>query len=385
MLDFQYSLRTDVIFGKDMITRLPEVLEEYGKKVLLVYGGKSIHRTGLYNVIMDQLKNFEVYELSGIQPNPKIDSVNEGCKICKEKGIEVILAVGGGSVLDASKAIGIGANYNGDCWDLITQKSPITDCLPLVGVLTVAASGSEVGNGAVISNPATNQKIGIDYKDMIYRHIIMDPTYTMTLPKYQSACGAIDIFSHLIEQYFTGEYTLLSKGLCEAVMKTIIEYAPVIIQHPDNYEARAQIMWSASLANNGILSNGSSYSGWPCHAIEHELSAYYDITHGHGLAIVLPAWMEYVLNDTTVDQFARYARKVWDIQEEEDYKAARMGIQSTKKFFEDLGISTTLSSVNIPDDLFDQIAKEAQINGYLDYAFVPLTKEDVVTILNSCK
>ena len=177
------------------------------------------------------------------------------------------------------------------------KKVEITGCLPLVGILTLATSGSELGNGAVISNPTTNEKLGIDYVDMYFRHIIMNLKYTMSVSRYHSASGAIDIFSHLLEQYFTNHRSLLSNHLYEAVMKTVVHNAPLVLSNPQDYNARAEMMWSASLANNGILSLGNDYSGWSCHAIEHELSAYYDLTHGVGLAIVIPAWMEFVLND----------------------------------------------------------------------------------------
>ena len=384
MLEFQYSLRTDVIFGKDSIQKLPDLLSSYGKNVLLVYGGKSIKRNGIYDTIQTLLKDFHVVELSGIQPNPKIESVNAGVQLAKENQVDVILAVGGGSVLDASKAIGIGYYYDGDCWDLISQKAEIKGCLPLVGVLTMAASGSEVGNGAVISNPETNEKLGIDYVDMYYRHVIMDPSYTMTLPSYQTACGSIDVFSHLLEQYITSEYTELSKNLCEAVMKTVIQNAPVVVNNPNDYEARAQMMWCASLANNGILSLGSQYSGWPCHAIEHELSAYFDMTHGQGLAVVTGPWMKYVLNDTTVFQFARYGKNVWSIPGNDEYEIAKEAINRTEQFFQSLGIDTKLKE-EIQESQLEEIAQNAVVHGYLDYAYVPLTKEDVKNIIISCK
>ena len=297
---------------------------------------------------------------------------------------DVILAVGGGSVLDASKAIGIGYYYDGDCWDLISQKAEIKGCLPLVGVLTMAASGSEVGNGAVISNPETNEKLGIDYVDMYYRHVIMDPSYTMTLPAYQTACGSIDVFSHLLEQYITSEYTELSKNLCEAVMKTVIQNAPIVVKESNNYEARAQMMWCASLANNGILSLGSQYSGWPCHAIEHELSAYFDMTHGQGLAVVTGPWMKYVLNDTTVFQFARYGKNVWSIQGNDEYEIAKEAINKTEQFFQSLGIDTKLKE-DIQESQLEEISQNAVVHGWLDYAYVPLIKEDVKNIIISCK
>lgn len=384
MLDFNYQLKTNVLFGENKINELPRILNEYGKRVLLVYGGQSIKKIGIYDTVKSLLKDFEVFELSGIEPNPKIDSVNQGVAICQKENIDVILAVGGGSVLDASKAIGIGNYYQGDAWDLISGKVQPTECLPLVGVSTLAASGTETGLGAVISNLQTNEKLGIDYEKMYYRHIIMDPTYTMTVPQSHTSAGIADIFSHLLEQYMTSDYSLLSKNLCEAVMKTIIRYAPIVLENPNDYEARAQIMWAATLANNGILSLGNQFSGWACHAIEHELSALYDLTHGVGLAIVTPAWMEYVLNEQTVSQFARYGKEVFGIVGDAK-EVAKESIEQTKDFFKSLKIPTSLKEANIDDQHFKEIAKKAVEHGYLQYAFVPLNDEDVLNILNKCK
>lgn len=384
MLDFDYQLKTNVLFGKDKIKELPHILEEYGKKVLFVYGGQSIKKNGLYDQVKSLLKDFEIFELSGVEANPKVNSVNQGVSICQKENIDVILAVGGGSVLDASKAIGIGNYYQGDAWDLISGKVQPTNCLPLVGISTLAASGTETGLGAVISNPKTNEKLGIDYEKMYYRHIIMDPTYTMTVPQSHTSAGIADIFSHLLEQYITSDYSLLSKNLCEAVMKTVIYYAPIVLENPNDYEARAQIMWAATLANNGILSLGNQFSGWACHAIEHELSALYDISHGVGLAIITPAWMSYVLNEQTVSQFARYGKEVFGIVGD-DEEVAKESIEYTKNFFKSLKIPTSLKEVNIDENSFKEIAQKAVANGFLQYAFVPLNEEDVLNILDKCK
>lgn len=384
MENFTYSLKTDVIFGKDCIQSLPETLKTYGKHVLMVYGGKSIHSTGLYDQIKDLLTDFEIKEVSGIQPNPSIEKVREGISVCKENQVDVVLAIGGGSVMDASKAIASGAMYEGDVWDFFTQKSTIENALPLVGIVTVAASGSELGNGAVISNPDTNEKMSADSEYIRFKTIYMDPVYTFTVPKKHTAAGSIDILSHLMEQYFTGNSNMLSKELVEGVMRTVINYAPIAYSDPENEEARAQLMWASSLENNGILSLGSSYSGWPCHAIEHELSAYHHVIHGTGLAIVTPNWMKYVLNDTTVQSFARFGRNVWNIQEENDMLCAQKAIDSLSDFYKKLESPLTLKEVNVGDDHFEEMAEEAVKNGYLEYAWVPLNEKDVCNILKMC-
>ena len=384
MQEFRYSLKTDVIFGKDKITELPSLLGMYGKKVLLVYGGSSIKRSGLYDTICGLLKDFELFELGGICSNPQVSYVNAGAKICRREGIDVVLAVGGGSVMDASKAIGLANYYEGDAWDLITQQAAVEKCLPLVCVLTMAASGSEVGCGAVISNPATNEKLGIDHPEMYFRHVIMDPTYTMTLPAYQTACGAVDVLSHLMEQYFTGSRSLLSCELCEGVMRTVVHYAPVAVREPENEEARAQLMWAASLANNGILSLGNDYSGWPCHAIEHELSAYHNITHGLGLAIVTPAWMRHVTNERTASAFARFGREIFCVDAADDVAAARQAADCLQRFFESLSLATSLEAAGITLEKTDEICEHAVEHGWLSYAWCPLTPQDVRAILDAC-
>lgn len=384
MYNFDYSLKTNVLFGENRIQELPQVLGTMGKKVLVVYGGNSPKKLGILDAIASLLKDFDVYELSGVKPNPKVDLVNVGANLCKEKGIDVILAVGGGSVLDTCKVISVAAFYEGDAWDLVTQKAPVTNALPLVGILTLAASGSELGCGAVISNPQTNEKLGLDHPLMQYHTIIMDPAYTRTVPSLHTAAGSIDIFSHLLEQYLTSEDTMLSNLLCESVMKTVLHYAPMALKEPDNLEARGQLMWAASLANNGILCLGSQPYAFSCHGIEHEISAYHDVIHGIGLAIVTPRWMEYILNENTVHKFARYGKEVFGIEGENEKEIATKAIQATYDFFASLKVPMHLSELGIANEHFGKIASQAVPNGYLEYAWQPLNEEDVKAILNAC-
>ena len=395
MENFEYSQPTNVLFGKNQILNLVDCLKPYGKRVLLVYGGESIKNNGLYQTIIELLKDFELLELGGIQPNPKLKSVYEGVQICKNNNIDVILGVGGGSAIDCAKAIAVGAKYNGDVWDLITQKKNIISVLPIVGILTISASGTEIGNGSVISNPEIKQKLGFDVPYMRLKSVILDPTYTMSVPKKHTVAGIVDIMSHLLEQYLIGEGTFLSNQLCEGVMKTVIHYVSIVLEEPNNYEARGQIMWASSLANNGILSLGSSLYAFSCHAIEHELSAFYDIVHGVGLAIVTPQWMRYILNEKTVDKVAHYGKEVWGINDKLDkYEIANQSIEYTEQWFKSLGVSThllehigvndRLSSLNLSSKDFEIIAKNAVENGSLDYAWVPLNEEDVKNIIEMC-
>ena len=381
MNNFTYHVYTDVRFGKDQINALPELIAPLGKKVLLVYGGGSIKRSGIYDKVYELLKNCEIFELSGIEPNPKIESVRAGAALCKEHGIEVVLAAGGGSVIDASKVIAAGANYDGDAWDLVKDNKKIGKVLPIVTILTLAATGSEMNKNAVISNMATNEKLGTSSHYFKPVASICDPTYLFTLPANQTAAGTADIMSHVFEQYFQKtETAYLTDRFAESILKTCIKYCPIALREPDNYEARANLMWASTQALNGLTSAGKG-GGWTCHPIEHELSAFYDITHGVGLAIVTPRWMRYILSDATVEKFAEYARNVWDIQEEDAWKAANYGIDATEEFFRDCGIPMKLSEVGIDASKFEVMAEDAVKFGGLQWAYVALDKQDVVEIL----
>lgn len=300
MQNFDYQTPTRLIFGEGVISKLPEVMKQFGKKILLTYGGGSIKKLGLYDKVKELLDGFEIFELSGIQPNPKYDpSVLDGVKICKENNIDVILAVGGGSVLDCSKAIAAGALYDGDPWDLISYKAVGKASLPIVDILTLAATGSEYDPGAVISRTETNDKIGYMDNNNYPKVSILDPTYTFTVSKKQTAAGCADAMNHIMEQYFCQDSTLLNDGFCEAGLKSLMVNARKCLENPEDYTARAEMMFDCTLGCNGIYSLGNSYSGWPCHGMEHALSAYYDITHGEGLAIITPRWMKHILNDKT--------------------------------------------------------------------------------------
>lgn len=381
MNNFTYHVYTDVRFGKDQINTLPELIAPLGKKVLLVYGGGSIKRSGIYDKVYELLSDCEIFELSGIEPNPKIESVRAGAALCKEHGIDVVLAVGGGSVIDASKVIAAGANYDGDAWELVKDNKKICKVLPIVAILTLAATGSEMNKNAVISNMATNEKLGTASHYFKPVAAICDPTYLFTLPAGQTAAGTADIMSHVFEQYFQKtETAYLTDRFAEGILKTCIKYCPIALKQPDNYEARANLMWASTQALNGLTSAGKG-GAWTCHPIEHELSAFYDITHGVGLAIVTPRWMRYILSENTVEKFAEYARNVWDIQEEDNWKAANYGIDATEEFFRDCGIPMKLSEVGIDESKFEAMAEDAVKFGGLEYAYVALEKKDVVEIL----
>jgi hypothetical protein len=383
MQNFDYQTPTRLIFGEGVIAKLPEVMKPLGKKILLTYGSGSIKKIGLYDKVKELLADFDLYELSDIQPNPKYDpSVLDGVKICKENDIDVILAVGGGSVLDCSKAIAAGAKYDGDPWDLISYKVFAKDALPIVDILTLAATGSEYDCGGVISRTETNDKIGYLDPHLFPVCSFLDPTYTFTVSKKQTAAGCADAMNHVMEQYFTEDTTLLNDGICEAEFRSLMANAKAAIANPEDYRARAEMMLCCTYGCNGILALGNSPSGWPCHAIEHALSAYYDITHGEGLAIITPRWMKYILSDRTVDRFVKYGVNVFGIDANLDkFEIANKAIDETYKFFESIGIPMHLKEVGIDDSRIGEMAHHIAVNEGLDKAYVPLLEEDLVKIL----
>ena len=386
MQNFAFCTPTQVYFGKDEIKQLPQALKTLGQRILLVYGGGSIKKLGLYDVIKNLTKDFTVFELSGVEPNPKISSVRAGVKICKEEKIDAILAVGGGSVIDCCKNIACGAFYDGDPWDLVLDNSKVTDALPICSVLTLAATGSEFDHGCVISNAETDEKLFITNNALFPKISILDPTYTFSVSAYQTAAGSVDMISHICEQYFVRERSVLTEGICESVIRTVMHNAPIAIKEPQNYKARSELMWASSLACNGICSLGNSPSMWTCHAIEHEISAYTDITHGVGLAIITPHWMEYCLNkdETTAPYFAKFGYRLFDIAKTDNVKKdAQAAIDAFKAFLNSLPIPHTLTEAGVPDTHFKEMGEHACKYWDLGAAFVPVSADDVVTILKA--
>ena len=383
MQNFDYMTPTRLIFGRDAIAKLPEVMTRFGKKILLTYGGGSIKKIGLYQKVLETLKGYDIVELPGIQPNPKYDpSVLDGVRLCKEHNVDVILSVGGGSVLDCSKAIAAGAKYDGDPWDLISYKVKAKAALPIVDIITLAATGSEYDCGGVISRTETNDKIG--YIDPLLFPVvsILDPVYTFTVSKKQTAAGIADAMNHTIEQYFVEDSTLLNDGFCESMLRSLMINGRKCLENPEDYTARAEMMLACTYGCNGILALGNSYSGWPCHGIEHALSAYYDITHGEGLAIITPRWMRHILNERTIDRFVKYGINVFGIDPAlPKQEIAGKAIDATYEFFESINIPMHLREVGIDDSRIDEMAHHIAVNEGLDKAYVPLTEQDIKEIL----
>ena len=383
MQNFDYMTPTRLIFGRDAIAKLPEVMTQFGKKILLTYGGGSIKKIGLYQKVLEMLKGYDIVELPGIQPNPKYDpSVLDAVRLCKEHNVDVILSVGGGSVLDCSKAIAAGAKYDGDPWDLISYKVKAKAALPIVDILTLAATGSEYDCGGVISRTETNDKIG--YIDPLLFPVvsILDPVYTFTVSKKQTAAGIADAMNHTIEQYFVEDSTLLNDGFCESMLRSLMTNGRKCLENPEDYTARAEMMLACTFGCNGILALGNSYSGWPCHGIEHALSAYYDITHGEGLAIITPRWMRHILSERTMDRFVKYGINVFGIDPTlPKQEIAGKAIDATYEFFESINIPMHLREVGIDESRIDEMAHHIAVNEGLDKAYAPLTEQDIKEIL----
>lgn len=364
MNNFIYDLSTKIYFGKGQIENLPTEIKKHGTKVLFLYGKNSIKKIGLYDEAIKLLNenNIEFVELAGVDPNPRLSTVKEGSRLCRENNLDFILAIGGGSTIDCAKAIAVDVFYEGDTWNDLYKFGKIDTIkkvLPVGSILTLAATGSEMNRNTVISNEETEEKYGLGCDLLKPKFSILDPTYTFSVPKNQTAAGCADILSHLFEQYFNPiKKGFVSARIGEAIMKTVIEYAPIALKEPDNYEARANLMWAGTVALNGTASAGKP-GDWSVHGMEHELSAKYDITHGVGLAILTPRWMEYVMNDENVYRLADYARNVWGSREEDDKAAAKEGIAKTKDFFLSLGIPMTLKEVGINEDRLAEMAKKA--------------------------
>ena len=386
--NFVYDIPTKVYFGAGQWENLKTEIGKYGTKVLLVYGGGSIKKSGLYDDVINAATEagVSVTELSGIEPNPKIDKVRRGVEICKEEGITTLLAVGGGSVIDSAKFIAAGACCDCDPWGLLTAKTRATEALPVIAIPTIAATGSEMNYSGVISNPETKQKLARGYNCMKPRAAFLKPELTYTVNGFQTACGSVDIFAHVVEIYFNVNDDLyLLDRVMESIMRTALEFGCVAVEEPENYEARANLMWASSWAINGFI-NGGRRQSWSCHPIEHELSAFYDITHGLGMAILMPRWLRYCLREDTLSRYVSFGRNVMgfgaDLSDEE---VASKSIDYLEDyFFNRLGLTKNLSSLGIGDEYFEEIASRVCVsNGYLN-GFVKLDKNDVVQILNDC-
>lgn len=388
MENFTFQCATKIIFGRDSESQLQEELQHYGKRVLFHhYGDGVIEKIGLYDKVMSILKKAgaEVYELSGVQPNPRLSLAKEGIRICKEKKIDLILAVGGGSVIDSAKTIALGAKYQGDVWDFYKGTAEPKDVLPLGVVLTIPATGSEASDGAVITNEDGMLKRPMHSQLIRPKFSILNPEVTFSLPRFQTAAGAFDIMSHVMERYFTTTTDVeLTDHLCEAVMRTVKNNLEKVVKEPKNYEARANIMWSGTLAHNDLLGTGRS-EDWASHMIGHELSAMFNLTHGATLSIVTPAWMRYVYKKH-LNRFIQFAVRVWNVEEDYDHpeETALRGIEEMEKFAKRMGLPIRLSECEIYESKIEELAEKCTKDGTVGGLEI-LNKEDVIRILELAK
>ncbi|KYD08235.1 iron-containing alcohol dehydrogenase [Heyndrickxia sporothermodurans] len=382
MDNFTYWNPTKLIFGKGQLEQLKVEVPQYGKKVLLVYGGGSIKKNGLYDQVVKNLEEIgsQVFELSGVEPNPRISTVRKGVDLCKKEQIDFLLAVGGGSVIDCTKAIAAGAKYDGDAWDLVTKKAFAKEALPFGTILTIAATGSEMNAGSVITNWETNEKYGWGSSVTFPKFSILDPVNTMTVPKDQTVYGMVDMMSHVFEHYFhLTENTLMQDRMCESLLLTVMETAPKLINDLENYEYRSTILYTGTMALNGMLSMG--YRGdWASHNIEHAVSAVYDIPHGGGLAILFPNWMKHNLK-VKPSRFKQLAVRVFGVDPEgkTDEEAGLEGIEKLREFWNSIGAPSRLSDYNIDASKLEVMADKAMANGEFGN-FKKLNREDVLEI-----
>lgn len=381
---FIFQNSTKIIFGKGLVEKsLGSEVKKYSDSVLLVYGGKSCKLNGSYkdatNSLIEHSVHFE--ELQGVEANPHISTVRKGVAMCKEKGLKAIVALGGGSVIDCAKIIAAGAVSSIDPWDFVCHKEPIENALPLITVLTLAATGSEMNSGAVITNEETGEKYGTGGDCCLPKVSFEDPTYTFSVNEYQTACGSFDILSHIMEQYFgdvKGSY--VQDRMAEGLMETVIHYAPICLAKPDDYQARSQIMWASSLALNDLLSAGHNHP-WEVHPIEHPLSGFFNITHGHGLACLTPAYYRYVLNEKNVKRFKEFAVNVFHVDDSlPDMDVALNGIKALEEFIKSLGLTLHLKEIGVDKDSFEKCAKQALGKNKFLGEFAKLSEDDIVNI-----
>lgn len=387
MNNFTFCSPTKYVFGRDKESLTGQLTVEMGsKRVLIVYGKGSVVRSGLLDRVKQSLTTSQVeyFELGGINPNPTDDRVYEGIELCRANNIDGLIAVGGGSAIDTAKAIAGGVPYEGDFWDFFAGKAVMTDALPVGVVLTIPAAGSEGSGNSVITKLDGLHKISLRTESALRpKFAVMNPELTFTLPPYQTASGIADMMTHIYERYFTNTPEVeVTDRVSEGVLKAIITEAPRVMAEPENYEARANIMWCGTLAHNGICGTGRQ-EDWVSHFMEHELSAVYGVTHGAGLAVIVPAWLTFMVEHNP-GKVAQFARRVWDVVETDDRKAALLGIEKLKQFYKSIGMPITLKELGIDNPDIDLLVKKLHenkgqtIGGY--YRLTPTETTQIYTL-----
>ncbi len=383
MDNFNFYSPTEFVFGRDRAEETGRYVNKHGgTKVLIHYGGGSAVKSGLIDIVKKSLGDADIAycELGGVKPNPRDTLVYKGIELCRKEGVDFILAVGGGSVIDSSKAIALGVPYDGDFWDFYSGKTP-EKALPVGTVLTIAAAGSEGSGNSIITKEDGLLKRGARNDILRPRFSIMDPALTQTLPAYQTACGATDIMAHVFERYFTNTREVeITDRLCEAVLLTMIKETPRVIADPDNYDARANIMWAGMVAHNNICGVGRQQD-WNSHGLEHELSALYDVTHGAGLAVIMPAWMEYV-HDHNVLRFCQMATRVFGCRMnfEDPESTALEGIRRFRSFLHSIGMPINFEELGAKEEDIPKLVEKLGIGEGTRAGFMELNAEDVAGI-----
>lgn len=387
MDNFEFHNPTRIIFGKGVESQVGDEVAKYSKKVLIHYGGGSAIKSGLIDRVRISLKaaGVDYVELGGVQPNPRVALVREGIELCRKESISFILAVGGGSVIDSAKAIGVGVPASHDVWDFYEYIAEPQKMLDVGVVLTIPAAGSESSSSSVVSNEEKQLKRGLSNEIMRPRFAFMNPELTFTLPPYQTACGAADIMAHIMERYFTNTKNVeFTDRLCEAGLKTIINNVPQVLENPNDYDARAEVMWTGCVAHNDLFNTGRE-GDWGSHSIEHEISALFDVAHGAGLAVIFPAWMKYVYKHD-VARFSQFAERVWGLEMDHfnPEKTALAGIYRTEAFFRSIGLPVRLSEMDVPVESIPEMAKKCTGTGTTGN-FIKLNTAAVTEIFNLAK
>lgn len=387
MINFTCSMPTKIFFGKDSVKKIGKAVKKSGaSNVLICHGSDRVKKSGLFDSVINELKSFGISftAISGIEPNPRIESVREGVEIARSRSVDFVLPIGGGSVLDCAKAIAAGYYCDGDPWDMFTGKVKIKKALPVGTVLTLAATGSEMNGNAVVSNLDEKRKLGIHSSLVRPVFSILDPVLTFSVPEWHTASGIADIMVHVFEQYFsTVEGTYLQDRMCDAVIKTCINYAPVVLRDPKNYEARANIMWAGTIGLNGLLAYGR-VGDWASHMIEHAVSAFDDVTHGAGLAVISPYWMKKVMNETNLKKFTALGHNVWNIDDSSmnEHETAIETVNRFSAFFTSIGLPSSLEELGVKKDSLPAMAESVVENGPVGN-FCSLSGGDVLSILEN--
>ena len=384
--NFEYHVPTHIYFGDEQLGKLGSVLKQYGKRVLMIYGSERIKGTDIYRELIEQVKlyNLELFEMGGVEPNPRSYSVNKAVDICKREKIDVLLPIGGGSIIDCAKLASPAAFYDGDAWDFITGKAVMEKFIPIVAISTISGTGTDMDAYGIVSNAETDDKLPFFHPGLFPVASFLDPSVTYSVSPFQTACGAIDAFSHFLEVYLMRPNLYVLDRVIEGFMKSILHYIPIVMEHPDDYDARANIMWAASWALSGFTYGPTNGVPFMCHWIEDEVSAKYDITHGLGLAIILPNYLEYCLNEKSAPLYKEFATNVLGLDDNLDaMDSAKKSIEILRDlFFGTCGLKQHLSDYieGIDDSKFAEMARIACRDGIV-HGFVDMTQEDAVNIL----